>query len=127
MQFDISLFIRFLLLIAVDSMLSTSLERSRNTTSKNGKTDLLPDNEEPESLLASSLPDYHNENESCTPSNPEAEPQKLAKNLQTLKLEKHLTNNKNRKKNSSAEYKPEKWMLSDEEETLSQLNLAIVS
>ena len=51
--------------------------------------------------------------------------QNLSSNIHHLKLDKKSTHSK--KTISIAEYKPEKWVLSDQEGTLNQLNLAIVS
>lgn len=49
----------------------------------------------------------------------------LSSNLKNLKLDKKSANSQ--KTTSLAEYKPEKWVLSNQEGILSQLNLAIVS
>lgn len=55
----------------------------------------------------------------------ENESQVLTNNLHQLKLEKKTIVDK--KLESHHEYKPEKWILSDQEGSLNQLNLAIVS
>lgn len=115
-------------------MLSTSLKNVRSATRKKGIVELLPDNQVSESLVASSLPNSHNGNVSGNPSNSRGgspnssreEKQKLANNLQSLKL-KYPTTSGHEKTNSVSDYKPEDWMLSDKGRTMNQLNLAIVS
>ncbi|XP_072995549.1 uncharacterized protein [Typha latifolia] len=67
-----------------------------------------------------------NVSESSNARNSEYAAQNLADDLHNLKLDKNPKNNKNRKANQNLQYKPEKWMLSDQEGMLSQLNLAIV-
>ncbi|XP_042376096.1 HBS1-like protein isoform X1 [Zingiber officinale] len=117
----------------VDSMLSTSLKNIRTATRKKGIVELLPDNQVPEILVASSLPNSHNDNVSGNPSSSRGgspnssreEKQKLANNLQILKLE-YSTTSGHEKTNSVSDYKPEDWMLSDKGRTINQLNLAIV-
>ncbi|XP_074588508.1 uncharacterized protein LOC141844359 isoform X2 [Curcuma longa] len=117
----------------VDSMLSTSLKNIQTATRKKGIVEFLPNNQVPESLVASSLPNSHNDNVSGNPSSSRGgspsssreEKQKLANNLRSLKLEYSTTSGQG-KINSVPDYKPEDWMLSDEGRTMNQLNLAIV-
>lgn len=52
-------------------------------------------------------------------------PQILASDLHQMKLDKASTNF--RKAKPLAEYKPEKWMLANQDGILNQLNLAVVS
>lgn len=90
---------------------------------------LLPDNEVSNSSSVSSSKDNHIDvSESSNSRDHEDAPQIITDDLQRLKLDKKSKDNRSKKANRNVQYKPEKWMLSDQEEGISsQLNLAVVS
>ncbi|XP_019709511.1 uncharacterized protein [Elaeis guineensis] len=105
-----------------------STKASSNITGKKEIVNLLPDNEVSNSSSASSSKDNHiDASESSNSIDYEDAPQIIADDLHRLKLDKKSKDSRSKKANKNAQYKPEKWMLSDQEEgIISQLNLAIV-
>ncbi|KAG1361231.1 HBS1-like protein [Cocos nucifera] len=105
-----------------------STKASSNIIGKKEIVNLLPDNEISNSSSASSSKDNHIDVRESSNSRDHGDaPQIIADDLHRLKLDKKSNNNKSKKAHRNVQYKPEKWMLSDQEEgTLSQLNLAVV-
>ncbi|XP_038971060.1 HBS1-like protein isoform X3 [Phoenix dactylifera] len=105
-----------------------STKASSNITGKKEIVNLLPVNEVSNSSSASSSKDNHIDvSESSNSRDYEDAPQIIADDLHRLKLDKNSKDNRSKKASRNVQYKPEKWMLSDQEQGISsQLNLAVV-
>lgn len=111
--------------VSVDTAPSTSAKASSGIKGKKAIVNVLPDNRIAASPSASLVTAGQlDENESNNNTKEDAA-QTLEENLTHLKLDKNSRQNKSNK--AMLQYQPEKWMLSDEEQLPSQLNLAIVS
>lgn len=111
--------------VSVDTAPSTSAKASSGIKGKKAIVNVLPDNRIAASSSASLVTAGQLDEDESNNNTKEDAAQTLEENLTGLKLDKNSRHNKSNK--AMLQYQPEKWMLSDEEQLPSQLNLAIVS
>nr|CAD1821062.1 unnamed protein product [Ananas comosus var. bracteatus] len=110
--------------LKVDMAPSTSAKASSGIKGKKAIVNVLPDNRIAASSSASLVTAGQLDEDESNNNTKEDAAQTLEGNLTGLKLDKNSRHNKSNK--AMLQYQPEKWMLSDDEQLLSQLNLAIV-
>ncbi|XP_020115280.1 HBS1-like protein isoform X1 [Ananas comosus] len=110
--------------LKVDTAPSTSAKASSGIKGKKAIVNVLPDNRIAASSSASLVTAGQLDEDESNNNTKEDAAQTLEENLTGLKLDKNSRHNKSNK--AMLQYQPEKWMLSDEEQLPSQLNLAIV-
>ncbi|OAY68699.1 HBS1-like protein [Ananas comosus] len=109
--------------LKVDTAPSTSAKASSGIKGKKAIVNVLPDNRIAASSSASLVTAGQLDEDESNNNTKEDAAQTLEENLTGLKLDKNSRHNKSNK--AMLQYQPEKWMLSDEEQLPSQLNLAI--